>query len=96
MKKKICFHYKTILLFLVISVLLLSPVAAQSTPSPQAQQILAEQPTNDSTALAALLDHMLDNHYLPSAQVALGSFTYADTQLPTPFARWFEDELRLA
>lgn len=46
--------------------------------------------------LPSILDHMLDNHYMPSAQVGLGSFTYADTQLPTPFARWFEDELRLA
>jgi hypothetical protein len=39
---------------------------------------------------------MLDNHYMPSAQVGMGSFTYADTQLPTPFSRWFEDELRIA
>jgi hypothetical protein len=46
--------------------------------------------------LPALLDHMLDNHYMPSVQVGMGSFTYGDTQLPTPFARWFEDELRLA
>ncbi len=43
-----------------------------------------------------VLDHMLDNHYMPSVQVGMGSFTYADTQLPTPFARWFEDELRIA
>lgn len=46
--------------------------------------------------LPARLDHMLDNHYMPSAQVGMGSFTYSDTQLPTPFSRWFEDELRLA
>ncbi|OQB97709.1 MAG: hypothetical protein BWX81_00811 [Spirochaetes bacterium ADurb.Bin110] len=96
MNKKICFRSNAIFLFLVISVLILSPVLAQSTPSPQSQRILTEQSINETTALAALLDHMLDNHYLPSAQVALGSFTYADTQLPTPFARWFEDELRLA
>lgn len=46
--------------------------------------------------LPSMLDHMLDNHYLPSAQVGMGSFTFEDSQLPTPFARWFEDELRLA
>lgn len=46
--------------------------------------------------LPRLLDHMLDNHYLPSALVAMGSFTYGNLQLPTPFARWFEDEVRSA
>ncbi|WP_158908559.1 hypothetical protein, partial [Rectinema subterraneum] len=55
------------------------------------------QPQEPTLAdLPSILDHMLDNHYMPSAQVGLGSFTYTDTQLPTPFARWFEDELRLA
>ena len=59
--------------------------------------IALAQPQGPALAdLPSMLDHMLDNHYMPSAQVGLGSFTYADTQLPTPFARWFEDELRLA
>lgn len=46
--------------------------------------------------LPAVLDQMLENHFRPAVQVAMGSFSYADSQLPTPFARWFEDELRLA
>lgn len=56
---------------------------------PQTQQTM-------TGTLSALLDTMLENHYLPSVQVGLGSFTYRDTQVPTPFARWFEDQLRLA
>ena len=56
----------------------------------------AQQQGSMLADLPSILDHMLDNHYMPSTQVGLGSFTYADTQLPTPFARWFEDELRLA
>lgn len=55
----------------------------------------AQQQAPDFADLPAVLDHMLDNHYMPSVQVGMGSFTYGDTQLPTPFARWFEDELRL-
>jgi hypothetical protein len=39
---------------------------------------------------------MTADSYKPNMTVGLGSFTYADTQLPTPFARWFEDELRQA
>ncbi len=68
-----------------------SAAGAASPVSPankSADQVLADMPH--------ILDHMLDNHYMPSVQVGLGSFTYADTQLPSPFARWFEDELRLA
>ena len=75
------------------------PQVQRSSQQPQLQQqttVLPASNDTDDISLPALLDHMLDNHYLPSVQVALGSFTYADTQLPTPFARWFEDELRLA
>lgn len=56
----------------------------------------AQESGNALAELPSILDHMLDNHYMPSAQVGMGSFTYADTQLPTPFSRWFEDELRMA
>jgi len=86
MRNKTCFR---------IGVFLVSIVFFVSLVEGQYQQSLVP-PASDNSSLAALLDHMLDNHYLPSAQVALGSFTYADTQLPTPFARLFEDELRLA
>lgn len=50
----------------------------------------------DPAILPQRLDAMLENHYKPSVTVAFGSFTYADTQVPTPFSRWIEDELRLA
>ena len=65
-----------------------APADQRGATSPSPRPALADMPS--------ILDHMLDNHYMPSAQVGMGSFTYADTQLPTPFARWFEDELRLA
>lgn len=58
--------------------------------------VAAQEASGVLRDLPPLLDHMLDNHYMPSVQVGMGSFTYGDTQLPTPFARWFEDELRLA
>jgi hypothetical protein len=44
--------------------------------------------------LAPFLDKMVENHYNPLLNAGFGSFTYKDTQLPTPFARWFEDEIR--
>ncbi len=62
---------------------------------PQAQMTISE-PRGVLAELPGQLDRMLENHFRPSVQVATGSFTYADTQLPTPFARWLEDELRLA
>ena len=43
-----------------------------------------------------VLEKMIENHYLPMVMVGMGSFTFADSQLPSPFSRWFEDELRLA
>lgn len=46
--------------------------------------------------LAPFLDKMVENHYNPLLNAGFGSFTYRDTQLPTPFARWFEDEIRSA
>lgn len=70
-------------------------VIISSTAVLQAQSASALQGSSLND-LPAVLDRMLENHFRPSVQVAMGSFTYADTQLPTPFARWFEDELRLA
>lgn len=46
--------------------------------------------------LPKVLEKMIENHYLPMVVVGMGNFTFADTQLPSPFSRWFEDELRLA
>lgn len=46
--------------------------------------------------LSPLLESMAAGHYKPSLTVGMGSFTYADTGMPTPFARWIEDELRAA
>jgi hypothetical protein len=46
--------------------------------------------------MPTVLERMVENHYLPMVVVGMGSFTYADSQLPSPFSRWLEDELRLA
>lgn len=46
--------------------------------------------------MPVILERMVENHYLPVVVVGIGSFTFAESQLPSPFARWFEDELRLA
>lgn len=54
------------------------------------------QANSQAMELSAFLDSMTADYYKPSMTAALGSFTYADTQLPTPFSRWLEDELRLA
>lgn len=59
--------------------------------------IMAGAETNTAASdLPAFLDTMTADYYKPSMTVAMGNFTYADTQLPTPFSRWFEDELRKA
>jgi len=47
-------------------------------------------------SLPASLGKMIEDHYLPSVTVGMGSFTYSDTNLPSTFARWFEDQLRFA
>lgn len=57
---------------------------------------VAAQVPSEATDLAVFLDAMTADYYKPTITVGMGSFTYADTMLPTPFARWFEDELRLA
>jgi len=46
--------------------------------------------------MPVVLEKMVENHYLPTVVVGMGSFTFADSQLPSPFSRWLEDELRLA
>ena len=50
----------------------------------------------DPPNLPPFLDSMTADYYKPIITVGMGSFTYADSQLPTPFSRWFEDELRQA
>ncbi len=54
------------------------------------------QVTSQAMELPAFLDSMTADYYKPTMTTALGSFTYAETQLPTPFSRWLEDELRQA
>ena len=56
----------------------------------------AQTPSLVLADLPASLGTMLENHYLPSVEVGMGSFTYSDTNLPSTFARWFEDQLRAA
>ena len=51
---------------------------------------------NVMTELPTFLESMAAGHYKPSLTVGMGSFTYAETGMPTPFARWIEDELRAA
>lgn len=74
-------HYVAILV--VCALLLCTPLSAQP-----AANVLNDLPT--------AIDRMVENHHLPSVVVGMGSFTYGDTQLPTPFSRWLEDELRMA
>lgn len=46
--------------------------------------------------LSAVLEGMVANHYKPVISVSLGSFSWADSQIPTGFSRWIEDNLRVA
>jgi len=61
-----------------------------------AAALAGAQSNSRSMELSAFLESMTVDYYKPSMTAALGSFTYADTQLPTPFSRWLEDELRQA
>lgn len=54
-----------------------SPAAAQSLDS----------------NLSARLDDLAAKYWQPSLKVAFGTFTYADTDLPSPFSRWLEESL---
>lgn len=42
---------------------------------------------------AHILDGLAKNYYMASITVALGTFTYEHSDLPTPFARWLEDRV---
>jgi len=46
--------------------------------------------------LPAILDAMVANYYLPEVQTVFGTFTYAYSSLPTPFARWFQESVKTA
>jgi hypothetical protein len=46
--------------------------------------------------LSATLDTMAEGYYLPTIRAAFGSFTFEQSGLPTPFARWIEDRILLA
>lgn len=43
--------------------------------------------------LVAAIDALAENHYLPILTVALGTFSYDHSNLPTPFSRWLEDRI---
>lgn len=47
------------------------------------------------SGLPAVLDKMAEKHWQPSLQTAFGTFTYAYSDLPSPFARWVEEELAM-
>jgi hypothetical protein len=79
-KRSIRFHHW-------FTVIFFSTLAIVAQAQSQAL-VLADLPTS--------LSKMLENHYLPSVVVGMGSFTYSDTNLPSSFARWFEDQLRAA
>ena len=44
-------------------------------------------------SLPASLDKLTADYFQPSLQTAFGTFTYAYTDLPTTFSRWFEESL---
>jgi hypothetical protein len=56
----------------------------------------SQVPIANDEQLASVLDSMVENYYKPNASVSMESFTYAETQLPTSFSLWLEDELRSA
>jgi hypothetical protein len=58
--------------------------------------IAAPAPAQTKSSLTEALDKMLENHWQPNVQAALGSFTYAYTDLPSSFSRYMEDELAAA
>jgi hypothetical protein len=82
------------LVFALVSIIVLVrpsglPAQTQSQSSQQSSQsALPDMPV--------VLERMVENHYLPMVVVGMGSFTFADSGLPSPFSRWFEDELRMA
>lgn len=57
--------------------------------------LAAAQPSQLSDP-ATVLDAMAENHYLPSLRAAFGTFTFEYSDLPTPFARWLEENLAVA
>ena len=50
----------------------------------------------DSRQLPASLDKLSANAWQPSLLTAFGTFTYADSALPSPFSRFLEDGLKSA
>ena len=81
----------------VASAFFANPVYAQPAPArPVPAPTFASGLTPALPDLHEKLDFLQDGIYLNPVVAGMGSFTYADTQLPSPFARWFEGELRLA
>jgi hypothetical protein len=68
---------KPLLVLLVLVSLSASSLAAQSWDS----------------GIPALLDKAAENHWQPSLQTGFGTFTFAYSELATPFSRFLEDSL---
>ncbi|OHD18451.1 MAG: hypothetical protein A2087_11595 [Spirochaetes bacterium GWD1_61_31] len=64
---------------------------AQSSANPSTAPVAAT-----SASLTPILDTMAANYYLSNLRAALGSFTWEYSNLPTPFARWLEEQLQAA
>ena len=47
-------------------------------------------------SLSASLDKMAEDYYQPVVQTVFGTFTFAYSSLPSPFARWLEESLGAA
>jgi TolB-like protein len=47
-------------------------------------------------SLTEAMDAMLESYWQPTLQAAFGSFTYAETELPSSFSRWIQDEMAMA
>ncbi|MCX7025306.1 MAG: DUF4384 domain-containing protein [Spirochaetes bacterium] len=46
-----------------------------------------------AVSLPGTLDRMASSYYLPTVNAAFGTFTFAYTELSSPFSRWFEERL---
>jgi len=67
-----------------------------AVPSPIcAQPRNVAAPAWDAT-LPSTLDTMAENYYQPTVHAVFGTFTYAYSGLPSPFARWLEESLASA
>ena len=74
---------------LSLDVILVALILFTSAIAAQAQSL-------DSTLTAANLDKLSEKAWQPSLLTAFGTFTYADSGLPSPYSRYLEDGLKSA